>query len=126
MLYSLDVPQPPTNITLDPLSSGAVNVSWQPNTTDVITSFILTVTVSSISYVYTTNDTFYILSPNSSPCETYKLNVSARNDGGLSAPSEVVTSHLPLLPDVSLVESSLQHTVIKRESGVTVSITHQV
>ena len=105
-----------------------MNISWL-NGININTSFTLTVTVThqtSIMHVYNTADTFHIFSPTASLCEEYEFQVIAKNDVDTSLTSEAVTSHLPLLPNVHAVESSLQTTVMKGGSGVTVNITHQV
>ena len=131
ILFTLGPPQPPSDVALSPFSPQAVNISWLlPNLDpNINTSFTLTVMATqqpSTTQIQHTLDTFYIFSPIGSPCEEHQINVTARNEAGVSEPGEALFSSLPLPPSVGTVESSLQYSVRKSEGKVTVAITHQV
>lgn len=119
-------PPIPANVTLRLISPETMNISWlTPNPNQNInTSYVLTVVAMlGTTYMQQTLHTFHIFSPTGALCEEFEVQVTAKNDAGESVPSEAVTARLPL--DVSTVESSLQHSVMKRR-GVEVLITHQV
>ncbi len=121
-------PQIPTNFTIRPVSAEAVNVSWQfpPINRNIRTTFNLTVIQLSFKQIQQTLETFHVFSPIGSACEEFRFQVTARNGAGVSEPSEAVTARLPLLPDVSTVESTLEYTVRKSGGEVEILITHQV
>ena len=130
-MFYIGPPQPPSDVALSPFSPQAVNISWLlPNVDpNINTSFTLTVMATqqpSTTQIQHTLDTFYIFSPIGSPCEEHQINVTARNDAGESEPNGTLISHLPWLPNVSVVESSLQYSIVKNESTVAVVVTHQV
>ena len=128
MQFIAGPPQTPVNISLHPFSAEAVNVSWQfpPTNRNIPTSFKLTVMQLSITQVQQAQETFHVFLPTGSPCEEFRFQVTARNGAGVSEPSETVAAHLPLLPDMSTVESTLQQSVVKSEGEVRALITHQV
>ena len=69
------------------------------------------------------------------PCEIYNFSVTATYDvvgatytgAGCSVPSPVISRMLPSLPDIDLLESSIDYS-LKRQSGekVTLSVSYQV
>ena len=68
-------------------------------------------------YIFTMED--------SSPCDVYSFQVTAVNDAGASEPSEIITRSLPLPPDISPVEDSLHHSLVK-SAGVMLSVMFNV
>ena len=70
---------------------------------------------------------YYILTiEDASPCDVYSFQVTAVNDAGASEPSEIITRNLPSLPDLSLVEDSLYHSLVKGAGGVMLSVMFNV
>ena len=61
-----------------------------------------------------------------SPCDVYSFQVTAVNDAGASEPSEIITRNLPSLPDLSPVEDSLYHSLVKGAGGVMLSVMFNV
>ena len=69
-------------------------------------------------YIFTLED--------STSCDVYSLQVTAVNGAGTGTPSEIITRSLPSLPDISPVQDSLQHSLVRTASGVTLSVTFNV
>ena len=70
---------------------------------------------------------YYILTVEDySPCDVYSFQVTAVNDAGASKPSEVITRNLPSLLDLSPVEESLHHSLVKGVGGVMLSVMFNV
>ena len=70
---------------------------------------------------------YYILTvEDPSPCDVYSFQVTAVNDAGASEPSEIITRNLPSLPDLSSLEDSLHHSLVKSAKGVMLSIMFHV
>ena len=105
-----------------------LNVSWSVETdTNINTSFQLTVTHSQESILHSTPHLFLLLPLNVSECTEFSFEVVASNAAGASEASPPVTRSLSAwLPDIRPVETSLQHSVRKDSSSVTILITHQV
>ena len=63
-----------------------------------------------------------IMSPDKFSCAAYSIQVTANNSAGSSPPSDNIAGVFPSLPDISLAESSLAHTLTKMEDGITLSV----
>ena len=69
----------------------------------------------------------YIFNGSSSAsCDTYSFQVTAFNAAGAGNPSEVITWSPSLLPDISQVEESLNHSLMVTGEGVQLIISFQV
>ena len=117
-------PSPPTDVMLTPLTVNSVRVSWSspPTPPGVTLYFNLTIfninssssepvlmrtDIQTLHYVFTDDMS------QSRPCDVYSFQVTARNDVGIDNSSEIITGSLPSLPDISAVEDSLQHFLVK-------------
>ena len=69
-------------------------------------------------YIFTLED--------STSCDVYSFQVTAVNGAGTGTPSEIITRSLPSLPDISTVQDSLQYSLVRTASGVTLSVTFNV
>ena len=70
---------------------------------------------------------YYLLTvEDPSACDVYSFQVTAMNDAGASEPSEIITWNLPSLPDISPVEDSLHHSLVKNAEGVMLSVKFNV
>ena len=120
-------PAPPANVSVSSVSPQVLNVSWSAETDpNINTSFQLTVTHSQESVLHSTPHLFLLLPLNVSECTEFSFEVVASNAAGASEASPPVTRSLPWLPDIRPVETSLQHSVRRDGSSVTILITHQV
>ena len=76
---------------------------------------------------------FHFTAPdNAPPCEVYNFTVTATPVGatyignGCSAPSPVLSRMLPSLPDISVLDSSLNYSLSKGSTGITLDVSYQV
>ena len=113
-------PSTPTNLTTTERGIGSVRISWDHETIyNVTVNFTLNVTNLNNSNIVSTivsriQQQYYILTvENPSPFDIYSFQVTAVNDAGASEPSEIITRNLPSLPDLSPVEDSLHHSLVK-------------
>ena len=98
-----------------------MTVNFTLNVTNLNNSNIGSTIVSRIQQEY------YILTvEDSSPCDVYSFQVTAVNDAGASEPSEIITRSLPLPPDLSPVEDSLHHSLVKGAGEVILSVMFNV
>ena len=112
---------------------GSLNISWSLITIEgVAVNFTVTVTnlndsstgpmeVSGIqdqNYIFTLED--------STSCDVYSFQVTAVNGAGTGTPSEIITRSLPSLPDISPVQDTLHHSLVRTASGVTLTVTFNV
>ena len=129
-------PSTPADLAATENGVGSLNISWSLVTTEgVAVTFTVTVTnlndsntgpicmevVSGIQdqhYIFTLED--------STSCDVYSFQVTAVNGAGTGTPSEIITRSLPSLPDISPVQDSLQHSLVRTASGVTLSVTFNV
>ena len=126
-------PSTPADLAATENGVGSLNISWSLVTIEgVAVTFSVTVMnlndsstgpmeVSGIQdqhYIFTLED--------STSCDVYSLQVTAVNGAGTGTPSEIITRSLPSLPDISPVQDSLQHSLVRTASGVTLSVTFNV
>ena len=98
-----------------------MTVNFTLNVTNLNNSKIVSTIVPRIQqqyYISTVEDP--------SPCDVYSFQVTAVNDAGASEPSEIITRNLPSLPDLSSVEDSLHHSLVKSAGGVMLSVMFNV
>ena len=62
----------------------------------------------------------------SASCDTYSFQVTALNAAGAGNPSEVITWSPSLLPDISQVEESLNHSLMVTSQGIQLTTRFQV
>ena len=126
-------PSAPADLAATENGVGSLNISWSLVTIEgVAVNFTVTVTnlndsstgpmeVSGIQdkhYIFTLED--------STLCDVYSFQVTAVNGAGTGTPSENIIRSLPSLPDISPVQDSLQHSLVRTASGVTLSVTFNV
>ena len=117
----------PTPLVLDVMAMevNSINVSWSQNTLATLNAkqtFSLTVAHGSSSKTIFVNESFYVFNapPNAPPFEVYNFSVTATYVGatytgdGCSVPSPVLSTMLPCLPDIQILESSLNFVLIKK------------
>ena len=125
MYFNYDYAEPIRfpNISSSDLNEMSINISW----TEVsVLNKSYTVTISGDhgfrSTLESTSDEPYFSFPtdsvkNAPPCEVYNFSVTATPVGaiytgdGCSVPSPVLSRMLPSLPDITTLESSLNHTL---------------
>ena len=69
-------------------------------------------------YIFTLED--------STSCDVYSFQVTAMNGAGTGTPSEIITRSLPSLPDISPVQDSLQHSLVRTADGIVLEVTFNV
>ena len=122
-------PSTPADLAATENGVGSLNISWSLVTIEgVAVNFTVTVTnlngpmeVSGIQdqhYIFTLED--------GTSCDVYSFQVTAVNGAGTGTPSEIITRSLPSLPDISPVQDSLQHSLVRTTSGVTLSVSFNV
>ena len=57
----------------------------------------------------------------STSCNNYSIQVVANNSAGQGPPSNFIIRSVPSLPEISAVEESLQHTLRRTSSGITLN-----
>ena len=55
-------------------------------------------------------------------CDVFSFVVTAINSVGESAPSEMISRSLPTIPDISLVQKSLEYSIAKTTEGVFLTV----
>ena len=121
----------PENLTATANGLGSLQISWSLNNADnVSVDFVLTATnvadssetivmrMSQLNSVIPFSDT--------TSCNTYSIQVVANNSAGQGPPSDIIIRSVPSLPEISAVEESLQHTLRRTSSGVTLDVTFDV
>ena len=126
-------PSTPADLAATENGVGSLNFSWSLVTIEgVAVNFTVTVTnlndsstgpigksgIQDQHYIFTLED--------STSCDVYSFQVTAVNGAGTGIPSEIITRSLPSLPDISPVQDSLQHSLVRKASGVTLSVTFNV
>ena len=115
------------------------NISWSslPSLVDLEPKQTYTLSVKSPS---TQELTFQLYEPyhlftapeGAPPCEIYDFSVTATYVGatytgaGCSVPSPVLSRMLPSLPDIDLLESSINYSLKKQSGKVILSVSYQV
>lgn len=122
----------PENLTATVNGAGSLNISWSlANTIEgVAVEYDLVATNlkdSSQTMVLIREDQHHILtSADSASCDVYLFQVTAGNRAGSSSPSGNITISFPTLPDISPVEDSLHHSLLKTANGVVLNVTFNV
>ena len=110
----------------------STNISWSQvlpvvTASNVMQTFSLTVSHGSHTDTISLNESYYhFTAPESAPpCEVYNFSVTATYVGatytgaGCSVPSPVLSRMLPSLPDIDVLEPSLNYSLTKQpERGV--------
>ena len=92
-------------------------------TSNVMQTFFLTISHGSHTETIFLNESYYLFTAPESvpPCEVYNFSVTATYVGatytgaGCSVPSPVLSRMLPSLPDIYVLESSLNYSLIKQQ-----------
>ena len=118
-----DRSSPPENITVQSISAGSINITWDAKSVAGVDQYYIVNFTSNMSSVRLTMP---FLSLNQSihdvPCGT-SLFITAVNGAGESSPSTFV---LPSLPDIRPVTASLEHQVWKVDGDVLVRVSFEV
>ena len=114
---------PPENISIQSISAGSINITWDAESVAGVDQYYIVNFTSNMSSVRLTKP---FLSLNQSihdvPCGT-SLFITAVNGAGESSPSTLV---LPSLPDIGRVTASLEHQVRKVNGDVLVRVSFKV
>ena len=129
-LYLVGRPSSPSNVTISENGINSVQVRWSsPIIPGVTLYFNLIITNLNSSNNEATNlsthQQHYVFTANREPisaCNVYTFQVTARNHAGIGDPSEIISKSLPSLPQISIVEDSVQHSLVKIADGVTLSV----
>ena len=126
-------PSSPADLAATGNGVGSLNISWSLVTIEGV-AMTFTVTVTNLNDSSTgpmevsgIQDQHYIFTlEDSTSCDVYSFQVTAVNGAGTGTPSQIITRSLPSLPDISPVQDSLQHSLVRTASGVTMSVTLNV
>ena len=126
-------PSTPADLAATENGVGSLNISWSLVTIEGV-AVNFTVTVMNLNDSSTgpmevsgIQDQHYIFTlEDSTSCDVYSFQVTAVNGAGTGTPSQIITRSLPSLPDISPVQDSLQHSLVRTASGVTLSVTFNV
>ena len=126
-------PSTPVDLAATENGVGSLNISWSLVTIEGV-AVNFTVTVMNLNDSSTgpmevsgIQDQHYIFTlEDSTSCDVYSFQATAENGAGRGTPSEIITRNLPSLPDISPVQDSLQHSLVRTTSGVTLSVTFNV
>ena len=121
----------PSNVVANVVGPGSLNISWSYVAIEgEVTNFTVTVINQSntrLMEVSGIQDQHYIFSiENNASCDVYSFQVTAMNGAGRSTPSQIIRRRVPSLPDISPVQDSLQHSLVRTASGVALSVTFNV
>ena len=115
------LPLPPTNLIATENGLGSLNISWSFAFQEgiPINFTLFAINLNTTDDVQTTQKTgirdqylaFVVDSPTS--CDSYSFTVAAVNRVGQGDSSEATIATLPSIPDLSLVEDSLEHSLNK-------------
>ena len=123
-------PSTPADLAATENGVRSLNISWSLVTIEgVAVNFTVTVTNLSTGAMEVSGiqDQHYIFTlEDSTSCDVYSFQVTAVNGAGTGTPSEIITRSLPSLPDISSVQDSLQHSLVRTASGVTLSVIFNV
>ena len=118
-----DRPSPPENITIQSISAGSINITWDAESVTGVDQYYIINFTSNMSSVISTKP---FLSLNQSiddiQCGTSLL-ITAVNGAGESSLSTLV---LPSLPDIAPVIASLEHQMWKVNGDVLVRVSFKV
>ena len=127
LLFHAGPPTIPFHLSVMENGFGSFNVSWSHTTIEgVAVDFTLTATIPNDSnadpiVVTGIKDLHQTLTvQDNTSCDVYSFRVTARNAAGSSSPSDSITSSFPILP---AVEGSLEHSLRKADSGITLNVT---
>ena len=129
----------PLDFSISELGISAINVSWTSSgqlsaaASVAELNYSLTISYGSTSHLLLLNESHHIFKapPGSPPCQIYNFSVTATPNGdnytgdGCSVPSLIQTM-LPSLPDITTLASSLTHSLTKRDTNVSLTVTFQV
>ena len=126
------LPSTPADLAATENGVGSLNISWSLVTIEGV-AVTFTVTVMNLNDSSTgtmevsgIQDQHYIFTlEDSTSCDVYSFQVTAVNGAGTNS-SDIITRSLPSLPDISPVQDSLQHSLLRTESGVSLSVTFNV
>lgn len=130
--FCIGRPLAPDNLTATENGIGSLNISW------FLTTRIDGVPVKFIINATNLNDSTEMISLSTpdqhapitlsdrTSCDIYYFQVTAQNDAGSSGPSNGITNSFPSLPDISVIEKSLDHSLRKIEDRVELIITFNV
>lgn len=111
-------------ITMFTVSSNGVtslNISWVSSCYDTFD-----LRVNSIDFL-AIEDQYYIFNiTDTTSCEIYHFQVTAKNGSMASSPSEIISRSFPSLPNVSPVQDSLEYYLFKTDEGIFIEFTFDV
>ena len=123
----------PDNLTATANGLGSLQISWSlDNAHNVPVEFVVTATNINVAdpsetIVTRTSQLNSVISfSDTTSCNNYSIQVVANNSAGQGPPSDVIIRSVPSLPEISAVEESLEHTLRRSSSGVTLDVTLDV
>jgi hypothetical protein len=130
--FILGRPSAPDNLIAMATGPGSLNISFSGEAVwnGVTVKFTLKATNlndSTLMMVLSTQDHFFAITlPGNTSCDIYQFQVTARNDAGSSIPSDTITRSFPSLPDVTVIDNSLDYSLTKLGDGVLLTTTFNV
>ena len=121
----------PENLTATANGLGSLQISWSlDNVNSVPVDFVVNTTNvadSSERIVMRTSQLNTMVTfSDSTSCSNYSIQVVANNSAGQGPPSDAIIRSVPSLPKISAVEESLQDTLRRTSSGITLDVTLNV
>ena len=118
-----DHPPPPDNITVQSISAGSINITWDAEGVAGVDQYYIVNFTTTMSIIRTIKPFLSLnLSIHDIRCGTSLL-ITAVNGAGESSPRMFV---LPSLPDIGPVMASLEHQVWKVHGEILVRVSFEV
>ena len=144
IMFSNIIPLESSAVVLEAMDTESLqssNISWSslPSLVDPEPRQMYTLSVNSLSSQQQTLQLYqpyhiFTALEGAPPCEVYNFSVTATYDllgatytgAGCSVPSPVLSRMLPSLPDIELLESSIDYSLKKQAGKVALSVSYQV
>jgi len=113
-------------VTATGTGPGTLNISWSFTTPNerIPVNFTLVVNGFIESGI---EEKYYIFTAESNTsCDIYNFQVQAVNPAGMSDPSEIQSTNVSSLPNISALEDSLRHYLTQGSNGIMLTIAFQV
>ena len=118
-----DRSSPPENITIQSISAGSINITWDAESVAGVDQYYIVNFTSNMPSVRLTKPFLSLIQSIHDIQCGISIIITAANGAGESSPSTFV---LPSLPDIGPVTASLEHQVWKVDGDVLVRVSFEV